>query len=127
MKRKDLEKLGIMNKTLHEYDEEVDHVRLIVSDEFNSKTGPGDYRDSAIQRFVENKLPFYNEQNITFNVMHRYIHVECPYCGKMMKNSGCGGGNGHHSSMEYKCKCGAKASLCLDHGNGVVFTPKEKK
>jgi hypothetical protein len=126
MKRSEIKTLGLLFKTIREYNEEVDHVQLIVSDEFNRPIKKEeDYRDTAIYRLVKNNLSFYNEQNLSFLIMKKFVKIVCPYCGKEMQNSGCGSGNNEVTRMRYSCSCGAKANLSFRGEDAITFEPRK--
>ena len=114
--------LTLSPKTLS--DEEVDYTRLVVSDEFNAR-GSGDYRDRAIARLVKDRVQFYSEGNLTYNLFGKYVKIVCPYCAKNMKPNG-GGGNGHSTTLTYKCSCGAESTLSVAN-EALTFKPKTAK
>mgnify|MGYP001580031976 CR=1 FL=1 len=118
-----------LNKRTRDELLEVNTTRAIVSDEFNRRELPGtknDYRERAIDRLIKNNKSFYNEDNITWEIIKRYISVTCPYCkGKM--NGTTGSGNGSHTSQHYHCAgCGSEASLSFG-SHSIRFEPKEEK
>ncbi len=129
MNYKEIQDLGLFPKTLGNID--IDHVAVISNDEFN-RPEPSfrphfqlDYRNRAINRLVENKLPFWINCNLTWDIVKRYVNITCPYCGNPMKYSQ-GSGNSDTSSVEFKCfKCKSTAYLSLSNDKGLSFNPKE--
>jgi DNA-directed RNA polymerase subunit RPC12/RpoP len=119
MKVSKLNELGLRAKTLDNI--EVSVADVITDDEFN-RPGGTDYRNEAISRLVDLKVSFSSNCNIVWEMMKRFVRVECPYCGGKTKASG-GGGNGHASSMEYVCeKCDSKVILSV-FNDGVSLIP----
>lgn len=108
---------------------EVNTTRAIVSDEFNRKELPDtkkDYRERAVDRLVKENKSFYNEDNITWEIIKRYISLKCPYCGNKMIENG-GSGNGDRTSQNYHCPaCDSEASLSFGP-NSIWFEPKKEK
>lgn len=125
MKVKNLPSLHLRKKTLDDID--FDHVAAISSDEFNSPAIPGDkkdYRNRAIDRLIENKLSFWNNNNLTWDIVKRFVQITCPYCEHPM-NYCDGGGSANVISSRFKClECGAEAGLTLVNDDGLYFRPK---
>ena len=126
MKINAIKTLGLSDRGMDEV--EIDHVEAIVHDEFLRKFPFGnkptqDYRSRGIDRIVRANLSLYNNCNITFELLQRYVTVKCPYCSELMTYHG-GGGNGNTSTGEYKCKCGAEAHLSFDNNGALGFSPK---
>lgn len=123
MKAENLDSLKLDAKTVS--DIEIDHVAAISSDEFNKRGKfEVDYRNRAINRLISNRLSFWNNCNLTYDILKRYVRIVCPYCEGDMKLVN-GGGCNSTSSGSYICECGAKADLTLDNNGGVSFRPKE--
>lgn len=126
MKLTELNTLGLSTRGREEV--EFDHVEAIIHDEFSRPTPIGgektDYRLRGIDRIIKAELPLYNNCNITFAMLKRYVILKCPYCGEQM-TTGNGGGNNNTSSMEYSCKCGATANISLDNNGALGFALKE--
>jgi len=130
MKVSEVEKLGLMPKTVADLEVSVGDV--ITDDEFNMPNIRGkplrDYRNAAIDRLVGLKVAFSSNCNIVFDVLKRFVKVTCPYCGAEMKATE-GGGNCHTSSITYVCpkevKCGARVYISTLN-DGVSFTPPKK-
>jgi transposase-like protein len=113
----------ISPKTMSEM--EVDFTRLVVSDEFNSRSS--NYRETAINRLIESKEPFRNEHNITWEMLKRFIVVKCPYCSRDMKSNGGGASGGRHT-MSYSCpskRCGGQFSLSVDSDGAMNISKGE--
>ena len=121
MKISKLNELGLRAKTLDNLEVRVEDV--ITDDEFN-RPGGTDYRNEAISRLVDLRVNFSSNCNIVWEMLKRFVKVECPYCGGKTKASG-GGGNGSVSSMEYVCeKCDSKVILCVSN-DGVSLIPEK--
>lgn len=128
MKIGDKEFLSLNEKTRDEL-LEVNTTRAIVSDEFNRKELPGtkkDYRERAVDRLVKDNKSFYNEDNIAWEIIKRYISVTCPYCKNKMNETG-GSGSGYSTSQNYHCPgCDSEASLSFG-SHSIWFEPKKEK
>ena len=114
MQIKDLNKF-VSKKTIDEY--YVDFGQAISMDEFNKhiREPEYDHREATIDRLVESKVSFVSNANILYNLMKRYVKVECPICHAPMVGSG-GGGSGDSFSTNYRCeKCYITISLSLCH------------
>ena len=123
MKVSKLKGLGLRQKTLDEM--EIPIADVISTDEFNTPRNSKDYRESAIDRLVDLKVGFTSNCNIVYNLMKRFVGVECPYCGGKMKSS-TGSGNGMSSSMHYVCeKCESEVNLTT-FNDGFHAGPSEK-
>ena len=83
-----------------------------------------DYRDTAIDKCIEEKLSFESTDNNIFELCKRFVHVTCPICGSVLEGSG-GGGTCDNYHIDYRCKCGFKASLNM-HTEGISFEFKEE-
>ncbi len=125
MKFKDIKTLGLYPKTLENL--EFDVTGAVLSDCFNLprafRKENEDYRDLAIKRFIDQKLPFDSNCNISFEMAKRFVTIICPYCGKNMKYNN-GGGNSCVNHISFKCECGAESTLELNHKTGLSFSPK---
>ncbi len=126
MNLNDINKLGLTPQTIADID--FDHVAAITHDEFVRPTPKGkSYRELAIDRIVKSKLPLYNNCNIAWELLSRYVKLVCPYCNTEMKLVN-GGGCGSTSSGEWRCQtetCKATASLTLDNNAALNFNPKD--
>ena len=133
MKVSDVQKLGLRKRTLDDLD--VDIGAVITEDEFNKPSPISDrssghsitYRELAIDRLVEMKVPFNSNTNIVAEMFKKYVSVTCPHCGGKMVSSG-GGGNGRVMHIDYRCedkKCNTTVTLSSDH-NGFYVNPDEK-
>lgn len=78
MKLKDIKSLNLSPKTTE--DAYFDHVAAIVDDEFRNRNTK-DYRNSAIDRLTKNGLAFWNNINLTHDMVKRFVSIKCPYCG----------------------------------------------
>ena len=133
MKMLEVQKIGLRPKTIAEM--EVNIGDIITSDEFNNRLHGAflggekvkDYRQAAIERLVDMKIPFESNQNIVVEMFRKYVSVTCPHCGSKMDVSCCGG-NGDCYHVNYHCtndKCNTVVNLKTDH-NGFGVTPYEK-
>lgn len=127
-------KVSELKPYLHNAGElEVDHVPAIVHDEFARK-GSGSYRERAIDRLVEmarsEGVSIYNEQNISLDMIRRYVRVCCPFCSghPSMERQNNATGDGHGQSQSFRCvECKAEAFLSLEHGRGLSFQAGKKE
>ena len=126
MKLSKLQKLKLQPGTLGEID--IDITDVIVADEFGRKVrwtpdDPRDYRQRAVDRLIEIRVPFATESNIASTMATRVLKVVCPYCFKEMILQG-STGDSSTASMHYMCNCRAKISITLPNGSGIVIAPK---
>ena len=81
-----------------------------------SRSRRDDYREMAIDRVVQLKLPFEATDNSVINLFKRFVSVTCPYCGKPTECKGgggvCGLGGGSYTST-FSCECGASVSITI--------------
>lgn len=120
MKMHEIDDLNLSN--LSQENIEIDPTRLVVEDEFNKKTS-GSYRDRAIQKLIDLKIPFASEDNIIFELVDKVLSVDCPYCECSMRRFQ-GSGNSSSFTLEYLChECKAKLCLTLPC-NGIGISPK---
>ena len=112
MQIKDLTNLGVSKKTIDE--QYVDFGQLICSDEFGKKQPSNkNYRERAIERLIESKCSFSSNLNILYDLMKKYVKVECPHCQEIMAVKS-GSFYIPISTTTYQCnKCNAKISLTL--------------
>jgi len=124
MKLKDITKLNLSPQTRDET--EVDHVAAIVDDEFRMpQTDTDSYRTAAIKRFIKSKLSFWNNCNLSYDMVSEFVSLKCPYCHSDMNPTN-GGGNNSTSSVVFTCrKCKATGTLTLQYDDGLCFSPKK--
>lgn len=122
MKVSKLDELGLRPKTLADIEVRVEDV--ITDDEFN-RPGGKDYRGAAIDRLVGLRVPFSSNCNIVWDMMKRFVKVECPYCGGNTKATS-GSGNCDTSSTTYVCeKCDSRIVLSTQN-DGISLIPSAK-
>jgi len=125
MKHKDLDQLGLSKETMDELD--VDHVPMIVSDEFKKRGGS--YRDRAIDRLIKLNMRFHSESNTLTTFAKRFLKMVCPYCTCEMLMGNWGGGL-TSTTVEFNCTqpyCHGKAHITLDSNAIRVIPPKQPK
>lgn len=120
MKIKDINKLGLMPKTVDRA--EIDLTCLIVDDAFN-RPNTNNYREDAIKRLVALKEPFHSECNIAYDLAKTLLKVECPYCHNSMSLDG-GSGNGSVETLHFRCnKCKSAVKITIP-SEGINVYPQ---
>lgn len=121
MKLSEIQKLGILPKTLQELEIPIDEV--ITNDEFNIRYNSKqdeDYRNRAITRLIDMGVDFTSNWNILHDIIKRFVKVICPYCGNDELPVVNGGGGSHVWSACYRCNhCKKEITLSFDAHSGV--------
>jgi len=121
MKRDELLKRGIRQKTLDAMD--IDVTRAVIDEEFGKRV-EGCYRERSVDRLVGMGVPFSADCNLIYEMAERYMRMVCPYCGRSMTARGGGGTTGHYH-VEFTCPCKAKMSISL-HDDGISADPSRR-
>jgi hypothetical protein len=71
------------------------------------------FRDKALDRVLELKLPFASTMNGYCEIFNRFVKVTCPYCGEPMEQKD-GGANCAIAYVKYHCtKCKASVGITM--------------
>lgn len=104
----------------------VDYGHLVTDEEFHRK-GDHDkrYEERAVERLLKEKVDFFSNCNIVFELISKIATFKCPSCGEVMERDG-GSGSGEGVTVTYQCKCKICFSISL-YDNGLSFKfPKEE-
>jgi len=125
MNLSDIDALGISEGTKQEL--EIDATRAIVDDEFYKKystTPKKGYRERAIDRLIDLKIPFHSEANIVNDLIDRSIIMVCPYCQSNMSQFN-SSGTANNITVNFQChSCHSIGSITLQT-DGITFEPSK--
>ncbi len=86
-----------------------------------------DYRERAINLVTKLKWWFSSTCNSHYDLMKRYVRVQCPYCTSTETEVYAGSGSGWTHTVTYKClKCDSRILLTMGYG-GFTANPGDKK
>lgn len=95
---------------------------------FNCKQKLGrSYREDAIDDVVSKEMPLQSEGNCDFDLMRRYVHVQCPYCGTDMGYNNSSASSGQTTTYYLCSECKAEATVTIVSCGGFTAQPRRKK
>jgi hypothetical protein len=133
MNLSEIDTLGISQWTKQNLD--IDVTKAIIDDEFYKQVDnelafdddtklKKSYRERAIDRLINLKLPFHSECNIARDLISRSIIMVCPYCKSHMKQ-GSDSGTMEQTTACFQCpSCNSTGSLTFP-SDGIKFHPSK--
>jgi len=126
MKLSKIDTLGISHATKENL--EIDATLAIIDDEFNKRDVPAkdkkNYRERAIDRMIDLRIPFHSEQNIVNDLIKKSIIMVCPYCSAHMEQCNSSGA-AIYSTVYFNCpSCRSIGTLTVQN-DGITFAPSK--
>ena len=119
MKLKDLKQFIDVNSE----EVEVNAINMI-EDHFFNNPECSDYRNSAINFCNNKKIDWSSTENNCYDVLKRYVKIECPKCHREMEVVN-GSGNCNSSYVTYKCNsCETQVNLTIPKKGFSVYFKK---